>query len=56
MATPPSPPGRCSPSAASIIGKEGDSRVLDYQLPPDGQERLLASARFFAENIGRSGY
>ena len=31
-------------------------QVLDYKLPPDEEERLLASARFVGENIARAGY
>jgi L-lactate dehydrogenase len=43
-------------SFPTIVGKEGAAQVLDYTLPPDEEERLLASARFVAENIGKAGY
>ena len=43
-------------SFPAIIGREGVAKVLDYPLPADEQEKLLASARFVAENIGKAGY
>jgi L-lactate dehydrogenase len=43
-------------SFPTIIGREGAATVLEYELPPDEEESLLASARFVAENITRAGY
>jgi L-lactate dehydrogenase len=43
-------------SFPTIVGAEGAARVLDYELPTEEQESLLASARFIAENVSRSGY
>jgi L-lactate dehydrogenase len=41
-------------SFPNIVGHEGSARVLDYELPPDEEELLLASARFVGENIDRT--
>lgn len=43
-------------SFPTIVGKDGASQVLEYRLPPDEEESLLASARFVAENISKAGY
>ena len=43
-------------SFPTIVGRDGASQVLDYRLPPDEEESLLASARFVAENISKAGY
>jgi L-lactate dehydrogenase len=43
-------------SFPTIVGKDGASQVLQYRLPPDEQESLLASARFVAGNIAAAGY
>ena len=43
-------------SFPTIVGRGGVSRVLQYRLSDDEEERLLASARFVSENIARAGY
>jgi L-lactate dehydrogenase len=43
-------------SFPAIVGREGVSRVLQYRLSPDEEEKLLTSARYVAENIARAGY
>lgn len=43
-------------SFPAIVGKDGASQVLQYQLPTDEQASLLKSARFVAENIASAGY
>jgi L-lactate dehydrogenase len=43
-------------SFPTIVGRDGVAQVLDFALPPEEQARLVASARFVAENISRAGY
>ncbi len=48
--------GRTAFSYPTIVGKEGAVQVLEFDLPPQEQKLLLASAQFVGQNIAHAGY